>query len=655
MSNAVVGALRVVLGIDSAAFESGVTRSTGALGKFDVATKRSAKNVEALDEASSQSTHGMKMMAYQLNQVGQQGAVTGNYMQALMIQIPDMAASFGFLGAMIGSVAAFALPSIVAAFTNQSSAAEDAQKAVDALTSALGTYRGAVDAVNVSMPDLAMQFGNNADEVLGIRRMQADLARMQADRAFGSAVRGLSGAIGGDVLGFSPEELARNAEALARVRAESDALAVAMQNLGELGNANAVAQYEALMAREAANDLAARSLTDYTQAIRGLAANFSISEQAAADLAVQVAKVSAADTTEERLAAAEALAQAIYDSTNGLRDASNEAVSLHGALLDAVAKGYEFQAIDLASGITAGADEAGRLARNLELARAASLNYGKIQNAGDSGPDAARRAVLGLNAPGPLTGTVASGAGGVYIAPASGGGGGRGGGGGGANREEVALQREAARVYEQTRTAAERMAKELERLNTLKSAGLIDSETYTRAVDRLGESLGDVAGVASELQGDFRSLFTDIVTGSSTADEALKRFFSNIAGRLANSAFDTLWGSIFGRPNLAGGGGKSGGLFGGLFGFADGGSFEVGGVGGVDSQIVAFRASPDERVTITKPGQGFSANGPAGIDVRVVVESSEDLRVVARTEGRSGGAEAAAGYAARAQQQQRRG
>lgn len=41
-----------------------------------------------------------------------------------------------------------------------------------------------------------------------------------------------------------------------------------------------------------------------------------------------------------------------------------------------------------------------------------------------------------------------------------------------------------------------------------------------------------------------------------------------------------------------------------LFGFADGGSFKVGGSGGVDSQLVAFRASPNETVTVTKPGQG---------------------------------------------------
>lgn len=57
--------------------------------------------------------------------------------------------------------------------------------------------------------------------------------------------------------------------------------------------------------------------------------------------------------------------------------------------------------------------------------------------------------------------------------------------------------------------------------------------------------------------------------------------------------------------------------------FAEGGSFRVGGSGGTDSQLVAFRASPDERVTITRPDQalgggivlnmgGITINSPAG-------------------------------------------
>lgn len=59
------------------------------------------------------------------------------------------------------------------------------------------------------------------------------------------------------------------------------------------------------------------------------------------------------------------------------------------------------------------------------------------------------------------------------------------------------------------------------------------------------------------------------------------------------------------------GGGFLQGLFGSLLGFANGGSFKVGGAGGIDSQLVAFKASPNERVSITKPGQDNGGSGQA--------------------------------------------
>lgn len=52
-----------------------------------------------------------------------------------------------------------------------------------------------------------------------------------------------------------------------------------------------------------------------------------------------------------------------------------------------------------------------------------------------------------------------------------------------------------------------------------------------------------------------------------------------------------------------------------LDGFATGGSFLVGGSGGTDSQIVAFRASPDERVTIETPEQQRSNGGGVTINI----------------------------------------
>lgn len=52
-------------------------------------------------------------------------------------------------------------------------------------------------------------------------------------------------------------------------------------------------------------------------------------------------------------------------------------------------------------------------------------------------------------------------------------------------------------------------------------------------------------------------------------------------------------------------------------GYATGGSFMVGGSGGTDSQLVTFRASPDERVTIETPAQQRASAGAPTVIVNV--------------------------------------
>jgi len=121
--------------------------------------------------------------------------------------------------------------------------------------------------------------------------------------------------------------------------------------------------------------------------------------------------------------------------------------------------------------------------------------------------------------------------------------------------------------------------------------------------------------------------------------------FSGAAGGgLGSSAMNPMWVTMGGLPGIPGlsGGSGGGGLFSGgglsslfdkggfvsnlfnggggagtassgilsmfsdigsFLGFKDGADFQVGGVGGADSQLIAFRASPDERVTVQTPEQ----------------------------------------------------
>jgi hypothetical protein len=96
-----------------------------------------------------------------------------------------------------------------------------------------------------------------------------------------------------------------------------------------------------------------------------------------------------------------------------------------------------------------------------------------------------------------------------------------------------------------------------------------------------------------------------------------------------------LFGALFGSTTT-GPGGWSTTVTPSLFGFASGGSFEVGGSGGPDSQLVAFRASPNERVTIEAPGQRGRNDGGQTFVFNIAGDATdatvERMRRVAREE-----------------------
>ncbi|HEU4986861.1 MAG TPA: hypothetical protein VFT89_07330 [Rhizobiaceae bacterium] len=127
--------------------------------------------------------------------------------------------------------------------------------------------------------------------------------------------------------------------------------------------------------------------------------------------------------------------------------------------------------------------------------------------------------------------------------------------------------------------------------------------------------------IGSTFEG-FGSSIADAIKGTKDWTDVIK----DALGQLAKLAFS--------QANLGGMGGFGGflsGLFNGLLGFADGGSFAVAGAGGIDSQLVAFKATPGERVSITKPGQDMGG-GPAYAPVYNIDARGADVAAVARLE-----------------------
>jgi tetratricopeptide (TPR) repeat protein len=146
---------------------------------------------------------------------------------------------------------------------------------------------------------------------------------------------------------------------------------------------------------------------------------------------------------------------------------------------------------------------------------------------------------------------------------------------------------EGRRLYEQTRTPAEQLAGEIERLNKLLSIGAIDWDTYARAQfeaqDRFDQASGaaktqtdKLADTAKDLGMTFSSAFEDAIIGGQKFSDVLKGLEQDITRILVRKLVtEPLAEGITGAIKGAGGGGGGlGQLIGSLFsGFFAGGGY----------------------------------------------------------------------------------
>lgn len=159
-------------------------------------------------------------------------------------------------------------------------------------------------------------------------------------------------------------------------------------------------------------------------------------------------------------------------------------------------------------------------------------------------------------------------------------------------------------------------------------------ETTTEQVPEVKDQFAELRKGVDDFANSAGEAFGQIVTGATSAKEAISNLLKTTAQNLASEGFssltDTLMGSIFGGGKGSGGGGLSsivqgewkgigsifGGGFGGigssigsLFGFNSGGDMVLGGNAGVDNNVLSLNGSP-----IAKTGRGETMSiRPAGV------------------------------------------
>lgn len=189
-------------------------------------------------------------------------------------------------------------------------------------------------------------------------------------------------------------------------------------------------------------------------------------------------------------------------------------------------------------------------------------------------------------------------------------------------RLKAMLEIEAIAKENNLKITEKQRQKLLETVNA--NAALIDSLEESK--DRWDNFRSVVLNVRSSLE----NAFTDAITQAKSFKDAIKSLISDFARLAAQQAFRSMFGGQMQWTNLAsslfGGSSSAGAALGGAIpAFASGGSIMPGGgPGGIDTQFVQFWKSPSEQVDIYKPGQDRGSAGAAGVHVTAEVFVNDD-------------------------------
>lgn len=129
-----------------------------------------------LGDAALRGGDKMRMAAMQLSQVGQQTMATGNFVQALAIQLPDLGLAFGTVGAAAGLLGGIALPMLWSAISGSGEEAAAAAEKTDRLKAA---YDGVAESARGTQVEIdRLRFG--VDDEYQVELLQEQI-RLRAE------------------------------------------------------------------------------------------------------------------------------------------------------------------------------------------------------------------------------------------------------------------------------------------------------------------------------------------------------------------------------------------------------------------------------------------------------------------------------------------
>lgn len=190
-------------------------RAEGELKDVEAQAKRTGgavygmgRNANAASRVMGTMGGGLRNVGLQLNQVAQQGAITGNYFQAFTFQLPDILLGFGGIGIAAGIAAGALAPFI----ENMFAASERAKMLEDGLEGVREATRAYIEAnrlATASIDTLRDRFGEAAGDMRSTLLILEEIAKSEAQKAIDALSASLAQLLGTAGDGDARAELAK--------------------------------------------------------------------------------------------------------------------------------------------------------------------------------------------------------------------------------------------------------------------------------------------------------------------------------------------------------------------------------------------------------------------------------------------------------------
>jgi hypothetical protein len=491
---------------------TGSAQATQGLGAFQKAAQGAAKSADVLEDNIRQlnatqvkgaapakgmagaignlgssfknNSSAIQNASFQLQDIVVQMEMGVPIARTLGQQLPQLLGGFGPLGAVVG-LAAGALLSFGPALLGAATDTKTLQERIDELSDSVGALRD-LSSEMASLDKLAEKYGDVDTQLVQLLGHMREQQIMLAQSAAAEAVKQLADeyAVASGQMNLFKITGSGAAADIAKELGLTKWAMIAFQNaIKDAQNATTFADQADALAK--IDDILARSTIaggEFARSVTEAALQLRQIEAAANDSAAAVAKITALDP-----------------ESGWLSGAISQAETLGMKLWDAASAAAA--ALNATQSVKIGAGGRPDIPDNTESILEARI---RMQRKQDADAEAAARA----------------GRSGPKLSPA---------------------EQDAKRLFEGTRTEAEKYAAELAKVNELYKSGAIDGDVYSRSVAKLAEEFDPLAQLISDLsstvENELNNAFASVLDGTKTLGEALLSFASNVLAKVAQDLF----------------------------------------------------------------------------------------------------------------------